>query len=232
MDEARLRQQLCQAASQLWTRGLIPGDGGLLSVELHRRRFLVTPPRVRRPNLDPREIVCVDMGGLNIQGAGGLSELSWRPHRAGYKLNLAEPGALMEIGPKKRTIAATVLAEPPIVMAMLRQREGEEFLEFTDERKVPVRTLDDESSIMSALRISPGVAIPGVGLLCCDADIWTAINWIERVDHLARIELAVGGESEDLPMLTPLTDDGQDEVIRVQPEPPRIAANQADVQRP
>ncbi len=191
VDERQLRHAICQAAYQLWTRGLIAGDGGAVTAELFRRRFLTTPAHARRAELQPEQVICVDIGGMNVQGPGGLPEIAWRPHRAGYKLNLAEAGALMEIGSRKRVITATALVEPPIVMALLRQRPDADELELGDLR-VPVRHIDEENDIASALRVSPGVALRGVGLLCAEATLAATLNWIERVDQQARIELATG----------------------------------------
>ena len=54
--EETLDQQICNVAHQLWLRGLISGGDGLISAELHRRRYLVAPPGVRRSDLKPRNL--------------------------------------------------------------------------------------------------------------------------------------------------------------------------------
>ena len=67
MDEDQLRQQVCNASHQLWMRGLIAGADGLVALELHRRRYIVTPPGRRRINLQPDDLLCVDMAGEDLQ---------------------------------------------------------------------------------------------------------------------------------------------------------------------
>src|SRR5690606_13050578 len=84
--------------------------------ELHRRRFLVTPPGQRRAHLLPEDIICVDMGGREIQGGTGLDETQWQSHRAAYKTSLDDTGQ-----PRPgATVKATIFSEPPLVLALLR----------------------------------------------------------------------------------------------------------------
>lgn len=194
MDEARLRQLICQAAYQLWTRGLITGDSGLVSAELHRRRFLVTPYHARRPNLTPEDVATVDMGGLNIQGGSGIPEPVWRPHRAAYKTSLGgefDPGSS---GGKRRIVTAAILADPPLLMAMARMLAGHDRLHLPDLPPLPLVDGSDDRHIADGLRESPaGVVVRNVGLLACGDSLPGSLNWIERVDAAARIELALGG---------------------------------------
>ena len=84
-DEEKLRREVCQAAQQLWVRGLIAGDRGLVSAELNRRRYLTTPLRKRRADLQPDDLLCVDVGGESIQATHGLDPPQWMPHRLAYQ---------------------------------------------------------------------------------------------------------------------------------------------------
>lgn len=199
MDEARLRQQVCQAAYQLWIRGLITGDSGLVTAELHRRRYLTTPQHARRAQLAPEDIITVDVGGLNIQGGSGISEAGWRLHRIAYRSGMG--GDLGDSpGPgndgKRRLISSTVLADPPIVLALMRLLPADAAtlpLPGLPGPAVPVVEADDESGIAQGLRASTGVAVRHVGLLAACETLASALNWLERVEHHARIELATGG---------------------------------------
>lgn len=196
MDEHRLRQQICQAAQQLWMRGLIVGDAGVITVELHRRRFLSTPPNLRRANLQPDDIICVDMGGLNIQGGPGLDEPQWQPHRAAYKSNLDESGQPATNG-RHPAAGATILAEPPIVQALIQMLpDGQTELTLPGCAPVIMLAGHDEQAVTDAVRQGHLIAIRGTGVLAAAGDLASALNRIERVDHAARIALATGGAAK------------------------------------
>lgn len=192
MDENRLRQQICQAAQQLWMRGLIVGDAGVVTIELHRRRFLTTPPGLRRANLQPDDIICVDMGGLSIQGGPGLDDTDWRLHRAAYKSNLDESGQPIVNG-KRRTVNATIVAEPPIAAAVMRMAAADQTeLTLPGWEPVPLLRDHDEQTVIEAVQRSPLVAVHTAGVLATGHDLAAALNWLERFDHAARIALATG----------------------------------------
>ena len=76
-DENELREQLCQAAGHLWQRGLVSGTRATVSVELHRRRYLVTPAGRRQAGLSPDDLVTIDLHGADLRGTDkGPSHLS------------------------------------------------------------------------------------------------------------------------------------------------------------
>lgn len=215
MDEARLRQQVCQAAYQLWARGLISGGSGLVSVELHRRRFLVTPHHARRPNLTPEDIITVDMGGLNIQGGSGIPEPLWKTHRAAYKATLggelaatATPASAPASGagggsggarPRPRLISAVVLADAPILLAIMRLLPHADRAEFAGMDAVPIVEGRDDREIAEALLRSPGVLVRGIGAVVAGDHLAAVLNWLERLDAAARAELAAGGNGAPHP---------------------------------
>ena len=197
MDETHLRQQIFQATQQLWSRGLIVGDAGFVTAELHRRRFLATPPDIRRANLQPDDVICVDMGGLNIQGGTGLSETQWQLHRAAYKANLDDAGQPIANG-RQRGIFATILAEPPLVIASIRMQPADsDSLQLPGCDPVPLLDSHDEQAVTDAVRQGPLVAIRDAGLLAAASDLPSALNAIERLDHAARIQLATGSSDSE-----------------------------------
>ena len=205
MNESHLRQAVCQAAHQLWARGLISGDRGMVTAALHRRRYLVTPPGIRRAALGPESVPCVDLGGLDIGGGPGLPEAAWRPHRAACK---GARSAAADAAPEG-AVGATLLVEPPVVMALLRCA-GEEKAVRLGERTVPICDLEGEEALGAAACSGGAAGIRGVGLLIAAADLPTALNLAERIDHLARIELALGAagqpdheHEEDPPQVPP-----------------------------
>ncbi|MEE9212275.1 MAG: class II aldolase/adducin family protein [Phycisphaeraceae bacterium] len=185
MDEAVLRQQLCQAAQQLWMRGLVAGDGGLLSVECHRRRYLVTPAGIRRSNLQSGEPFVIDVGGVSLNGEADIDPCHWLPHRLAYQNETVDIA-----GQRPITIRATIAATPPMVMALIRVRPGGQALELPSAITVPVVAPDDQPLLRAALKTAPVVALVSAGVISVAADLPSALSAIERVEHAATIEIA------------------------------------------
>jgi L-fuculose-phosphate aldolase len=192
MDEWQLRTSISQAAGQLWLRGLIAGDQGMVTAELHRRRYLACPAKRRRADLQPADMLCVDFGGLTIEGDGEVEIDQWLPHRLAYQcgLDLPEVAHRNGGGESPTAISATVLASPPSVMALWRRNEQAEALPLRDWPTVLIVKLDDNQALGKALLQFPVAVVVGHGLLAVGADVVEAHNWIERAEHAACIELA------------------------------------------
>jgi ribulose-5-phosphate 4-epimerase/fuculose-1-phosphate aldolase len=194
MDEWQLRTSISQAAGQLWLRGLIAGDQGMVTAELHRRRYLACPTKRRRADLQPADMICVDFGGMTMEGEGEIEIDQWLPHRLAYQcgLDLPEVAQRNGGGESPAAISATVLAHPPSVMALWRRNEQAASLPLRDWPTVPIVNLDDNQALGKALLQFPVAVIVGYGLLAVGADVVEAHNWIERAEHAASIELAAG----------------------------------------
>lgn len=181
MDEHQLRQQLCQATQQLWTRGMAPGDSGAVSLECHRRRYLITPPGRRRSNLHNEDLLVVDIGGEAVEGHV-LPAAYWRPHRLAYHSNghgVAGPG-----------VHAAIVARPPMTLALLRRNAGADRLDLLGAAPLLCCERDDEDAITTALGESNVVAIDDGHILAVGPDLNIALNALERLEHAATIELA------------------------------------------
>ncbi|MEX0653190.1 MAG: class II aldolase/adducin family protein [Phycisphaeraceae bacterium] len=191
MNEVRLRQQLCQLTHQLWARGLIVADAGLLSVELHRRRYLATPAGARRASLEPEGLVCVDLGGENIQGGPGFAPERWRPHRLAYQLDAElETPRTGESEGEPGLIRATALTTPPHLLALMRAgRQPLPLAGFA--HPLPLVEASDDDALRRGLQRHGAVAIHGAGLLTAGATLDAVVNLAERIEHVATIELAL-----------------------------------------
>ncbi len=185
MNEAYLRELVCQTSHQLWLRGLVAGEGGLVSVEVHRRRYLVTPPGARRAALSPEQVMCVDMGGQSIQDEASVEEAAWRPHRLAYQASL-ERG--LETGDDRQAVGASILATPPGVLAAVRCGLGEAL-------SVASVAGDDEAALRAALAAHRAIALSGLGLLSLGATLAEAHNRVEQLELAAAIELAAAGHA-------------------------------------
>lgn len=188
MNEQLLRTQVCENARQLWQRGLIVADGGLLTVECHRQRFLVTPPGRRRSNLDAHEIQLVDLRGQYVSGEGGLSPKIWGPHRLAYGGQREQPDVVGSL----HGVRATALVDPPNTAALSRLNSTA--IKLGDMSQIMVVDASDERAVTNALRELPAVIIPPLGVFCTGPDLASVLNLIERIEHAATIELACLGK--------------------------------------
>ena len=182
MDEYALRRELCQTARALWMRGLLVADQGLLSVKVHRRRFLVTPPGIRRCDLTDSALAIVDIEGLTIMGQGRLNAGCWRPHRIAYQLDYPSASRLDAPG-------ATVLAMGPMTEALLRSTDADH-LQLAQLDRLPVLDSDDEDHLAGALASNPAIAVRALGILSTGSHLAAAANRLECIEHAATVELA------------------------------------------
>lgn len=183
IDEAQLRERFCAALKQLWSRGLIVGDDGMLCCEVHRRRYLAAPTGVRRADLTPGDLICVDIGGENVQGGEGIDTDLWQPHRDVYQTHLDESGG---------TLGASAIVEPTRVMALLAKQPGADRLEL-GATSIAVVDGRDAGSIRRALTDATEAILRGRGLFVAAANLPALLNRIERIDHEAAVRLAAGG---------------------------------------
>ncbi|MCG9895937.1 MAG: class II aldolase/adducin family protein [Fimbriimonadaceae bacterium] len=82
-SELKLRASLCDAGRRLWTRGLIAGGEGNLSVRLSPQRILTTPAGRPKDRLKPADLVVIDLQGLPSGEGRPSSEI--RIHLAAYR---------------------------------------------------------------------------------------------------------------------------------------------------
>jgi len=186
-DEAVHRESICRVARELWLRGFLAGAGGMLTAECHRRRYLATPPGRRRAALDPAELLYVDAGGVVFQTEQPLDEALWQPHRLAYQATLASPSNLRDA---PLTIAATVLCQPPCVLAWHALHHGENPLAFAGGISLAVVSMDDQSRFNEALRSDHAVLIPQLGLLTAGSTLDAAANLAEQLEQQAALDLA------------------------------------------
>ena len=180
MDEQPLREQFCQALNQLWTRGWIIGADGMLCSELHRRRYLVTPIGKRRADLKPDDLICVDIGGEDVQGGENLPPELWQPHRDAYQTHIDESGM---------SLKASAEIESVKIATLLTWQNGNDHLELGSE-SIPIINGQDNSAIRDVLSNTTEVVLSGRGLFLAAADLPTLLNRIERIDYLAALKLS------------------------------------------
>lgn len=188
MDEMSLRNQVCQGAQQLWMRGLIAGDDGMVTAELNRRRYLTTPIGKRRADLLPEDLICVDMGGESVQGEHGVAPDRWLAHRLAYQQGLQ---AELDGARNGHVTRATVLATPPSVMALLQLQRMAQGIEVAGVGTLPVVDAQNESALQDAIQDTGALVLRDGGLLVAASSVAAALNHVERIELAANIQLAI-----------------------------------------
>jgi len=187
MDEALIREQFCQAVRQLWTRGMIVGADGMVSCEVHRRRYLVTPVGMRRSDLNPEDLMCVDIGGENVYGGEAVPIKLWQPHRDVYQSH-TDPSGMM--------LSASAVIEPANVLALLNKHSGSDQLDLGNGHAIPIIDAENDGVIRETLSHSTEAVLrsneTGPELFIAATDLSALLNRIERIDLLAAVKLAGG----------------------------------------
>jgi ribulose-5-phosphate 4-epimerase/fuculose-1-phosphate aldolase len=178
MDEQQLRTALCQVAYQLWVRGLVVADEGFVSTVVHRRRYLVTPSAVRRAELQPGQLPCVNLAGETVHGHAQIDPQTWHPHALIYRAG-------------DDRVGATILIAPPSTTALLHLHPDADQLPLPGVEAVAVFEKDAEGAMAQALTRAAAIALRGTGILSAGPDLAAALNAVERVERAASIQLAL-----------------------------------------
>lgn len=150
----QLQQEICELGNRLYTRGLVSGNDGNLSVRLAENEVLCTPTQICKGTMTPDDLCIVDMHGRQLSGN--------RPRTSEILLHLA----ILRARPD---IQAVVHAHPPhaTAFAVTGQpvprgvtAEAELFL-----GEVPIALYETPGSAAFAETVLPFVAKTNVCLL-------------------------------------------------------------------
>ena len=195
MDDQQVRTAVCHAAQELWSRGLLAGDDGIVCVDLTRRRYLVAAPGTRKANLQPHQAREVDLDG-EIVGATregvqhAVPPAYWRPCMLAFQAGAHYESDARPAGPSVR---ACLIVQPVALMALLHRGQGATQITLASGRRLPVIDLQargGEDTLKAAIGETPGILLPGVGLFVPAATLDRALNRAERLAHDAAITLA------------------------------------------
>ena len=198
MDDLQVRQAVCRASHELWLRGLVAGDDGLVCVELNRRRYVVAPPGSRKADLQPQQAREVDLDGEIVgttrDGAPrSVSPTYWRPCMLALQAAIRHDQDRRGPGP---TVHACVIVQPVSLMAMMHKAGtpnpvGE--VALASGRMLPIidaTSAQGEDHLKDAIGETPGILLPGVGLFVPAPTLARALNRAERLEHDAAVTLA------------------------------------------
>ena len=174
--------ELVRCCRALWERGLIAGADGNLSVRLGPDRLLVTPRGVLKAELEPADLVQVDLAGRHLDGC----------RKASTELDLH-----LRVYRRRPECGAVVHAHPPTATAFAVAGEAipedvlpEITLLMGDVPVVPYATTGTPAlgdAVEPFLAGRDAVLLANHGALTWGADLAQARIRMESLEHGARI---------------------------------------------
>lgn len=180
-DIARAREEIVRVGRRLWTRGLVGGSEGNVSVRLDESRLLTTPSGACKGFLAPDDLIVTDLAGRPLAGGG-------RPS--------SELGMHLEIYRRRPDVAAIVHAHPPTATGFaIAGRALDDCVVpevIATLGRVPIVPYGTPSTAELAERIGPWVAthdallLANHGAVTCAPTLDRAIDVMESLEQAAR----------------------------------------------
>ena len=191
-DEARLREEMCEAGRSFHARGLAIGSAGNLSVRLDDG-YLVTPTNASLGRLDPARLSKLDRDFRPVSGDRPTKEVSM--HRAFYETRPATE-AVVHLHSTHATAISfrrdlPVMDPIPIFSPYFVMRVGH----------LPVLPYfrPGSEAIGEAIRALGGryrsVLLQSHGPIATGANLWDAVGSAEELEETARLALLLGEEA-------------------------------------
>lgn len=118
MNEAALRETMCQVGRRLWDRGLVGACEGNLSARLPEGRLLCTPAGVPKGRLEPDDLVVLEPDGELVSGRRPSTEI--RMHLRCYG---RRPDGMAVVHAHPPVATALTVAGRPIPAGMLPEAD-------------------------------------------------------------------------------------------------------------
>ena len=187
-EEAVLREQICQLASSMFTRGLTGGASGNISARLSDGRLLVSPTGSSFGTLDPSRLSLFDAEGRHVAGDKPTKEMPL--HAAFYETRAAKTGAVVHLH-SSHSVALSMLPDidpenmlPPLtaysIMRLGKVRLLPYFMPGDPAMGDAIRGLAGKRSAVMLANHGPVVA---------GKDLEAAVYAIEELEETAKLAL-------------------------------------------
>lgn len=183
MDEAQLRDDLCEIGRRLWLAGMAPANAGNLSARLGGERLICTPTGVSKGFMKPTEMVVTDLQGRLLSEGVPSSELQM--HLEVYRQRPEIRGVVHVHPPVATGFAASKQTLPCDLLTEVLGTVGE----------VPTVPLAVPGTAGMASSLAPYLAdheaflLANHGALTIGRDVWQAYFRMEIIEHAAQVTL-------------------------------------------
>ena len=184
MTTRETKALICEIGRRLYSRGLIAGADGNISLKLPRGRLLTTPSGISKGFMSPEDIVTTDMDGKPLGGGKPSSEL--KLHLAVYR-NRDDVGAVVHAHPPKAvamTVAGATLEEcimPEVLVYMGT---------IPTARYATPASVEGAEVIEEVIGTHDAVLLDRHGAVTVGGDLMTAWERMEKLEHFAEIVTA------------------------------------------
>ena len=181
INEPALRQALCDAARDIWTRGLGAAADGNLSARLGKDRLLATPSGCHKGRLRPDDLAVTDLTGRHLAGNRPSSELAL--HLSAYQQR-PEVNAVIHAHPPMATayeLAGGALSEVFVSEVIFA------FGQVATAPYVTPTTAEVGTVLAPYLRCYDVVMMPRHGVVTLGADLDQAFIRLDAMEHTAKI---------------------------------------------
>ncbi len=181
-----LREALVEAGRRLAGRNLIVAAEGNLSVRLGGDLFLTTPAGGDKGDMDPGDLLVVDIDGRPREASRGRPSSEWGLHREIYlqrpdlhAVCHAHPPYALAFACARRQLPATMMPEAVVVLG------GD----------VPVApyatpgTAEVAASVQGPIRTHDALLLANHGAVTAGADLTTALRRMETLERVAQVAL-------------------------------------------
>jgi len=183
--ESLLRAEMVAVGAALVRSGLIRGREGNLSCRLADGAILLTPRGRDKGRLAGPELVRCEPGLPPPPAASSEAKAHLAVYRACpdvLALVHAHPAAVLTLSALGRLPSPTLLKEGNLLVPHIEAVAA-----------LPPGSQELAEACASAIRRAPAAVLRQHGALCAGADLWQALDRVEALELLARIELGLGG---------------------------------------
>ncbi len=214
-EERRLREELVRRARQLYDRGLIAGVDGNLTARFGTRWLLATPSGLPKNEMEPDDLVLLDMGtGVRTAGQYPSEPRVARARRG--RIPSSELSMHLTVYAERSDVRAVVHAHPPTAVGLTLSAEKvhldicpEAVVFLGDVAFAPYATpgTDDLSdSLKPFIQRSNTLLLTRHGAVTAGDTLAIAHQRMESLEHIAKIYVA----ARQLGPVTPLPEAEQD----------------------
>ena len=181
-EEGRLRQAICRVGALCYSRGLLAGSDGNISVRMTDGTLLVTPAGAMKGFLEPAHIAHVDMQGRELDG-GPTPSSEIGIHLVSY---LERPDRFAMVHAHPPHAVALSIAGIDMMVPMI----PEIVVSIGGTPTTPLATPGTSElpeSIRAVVRCSDTLIMKNHGAVCLGSNLMDAFKKLDMIEHTAKI---------------------------------------------